>query len=322
METLKANAVETANCLPFGRLVDALDHGFATGCTQPERHHIKIEKNNQTTPMMLLMPAWSKADDDRQYLGVKVVNIYPDNRLKNLPGLNSTYVLYNGDTGEELAIFDGNTLTARRTAATSALAARYLAPAQAEKLAIIGAGEVANLLPEAFSVVRPIKEVIIWNRTEQAASHLAQRLISKGFSVRVAETVEQAVCDADIVSAATLSTKPLIHGTWLKRGAHIDLIGAFSPHMRESDDDLVRKAKIYIDTPEAINEAGDLSQPIAKGVIQKSDVIATLSDLAKRHQNVVRNDGEITLFKAVGSGLADLYAATLAFETMNVKLKT
>lgn len=316
METIKANAVETANCLPFAELIDALERGFAQGCVQPERHHLKIEKKDQTTPMMLLMPAWSKADNDKQYLGVKIVNIYPDNRLKNLPGLTSTYMLYNGDTGEELAIFDGNTLTARRTAATSALAARYLARPQSEKLAVIGAGEIANLLPEAFSAVRPIKEVTLWNRTKQSAQKLAERLQNKGFSVHVADTVRQAVSDADIVSAATLSTKPLINREWLKCGVHVDLIGSFSPHMREADDALVRAAKIYIDTTEAIVEAGDLSQPIAQGIIQKSDILGTLSELAAGEKTVARNDQDITLFKAVGSGLADLYAAKLAFETL------
>lgn len=121
METIKANKEKTAKALPFNKLVDALERGFALECVQPERQHLNMEKNDQTTPIMLVMPAWSKPEDDKQYLGVKIVNIYPDNRLKNLPGLTSTYILYNGKTGEELAILDGNTLTARRTAATSRL---------------------------------------------------------------------------------------------------------------------------------------------------------------------------------------------------------
>lgn len=312
----KANAVETENYLPFNKLINALERGFATGCVQPERCHLEIERKDQTTPIMLLMPAWNKPDDDVRYLGVKIVNIYPDNRLKNLPGLTSTYMLYNGDTGEELAIFDGNTLTARRTAATSALAAHYLAPLQSNKLAVIGAGKVASLLPEAFSAVRPIKEVIIWNKTKQPALKFAEQLRNKGFTVRVAESIEEAVFGADIVSAATLSTEALIYRKWLKAGVHVDLIGAFSPHMREADDDLMRDAKIYIDTTEAIEEAGDLSQPLAHGIIQKSDILGTLSELVKGQKTIARNSQDITLFKAVGSALADLYTAKLAFETM------
>lgn len=316
LEKIKADEIKTAKSLPFKKLVDALERGFALGCVQPERQHLKMEKNDQTTPIMLIMPAWSKPEDDKQYLGVKIVNIYPDNRLKNLPGLTSTYILYNGKTGEELAILDGNTLTARRTAATSALAARYLSLPQSKKLAIIGAGKVAQLLAEAFSVVRPIEEITLWNRTKDYAFHLAEKLGNEGFSVKIADSVEEAVANADIVSAATLSTEPLIRKKWLKHGTHVDLIGAFAPHMRESDDDLVSQAKLYIDTPEAIDEAGDLCVPIKQGIIVRTDILATLSELVTAKKRVSRDENDITLFKAVGSALADLYAAKLGFETM------
>lgn len=317
MSTIIANSEKTAASLPFDRLVDALDHGFSKGCVQPERHHHQIAKSGQTNPVVLLMPAWSLPDDAKQYLGVKIVNIFPDNRLKNLPGLTSTYILYNGGTGEELAILDGNTITARRTAATSALAARYLSLPQSKKLAVIGAGKVASLLPEAFSVVRPIKEVTIWNRTQQTAQSLARKLEQNGFTVAVAETVEEAVADADIVTAATLSTAPLICRKWLKDGVHVDLIGSFTPAMREADDELIRDAQLYIDTGEAIEEAGDFVQPIATGVLQKSDILGTLMELASGVKTINRQQHEVTLFKAVGSGLADLYAAQLSYETIN-----
>ena len=317
MDRLNANRNETADALPFKELIDALDKGFAMGCAKPERQHLKLGKQENNPPIMLLMPAWTNPEVGKQFLGVKIVNVFPDNRLKNLPGLTSTYILYDGDTGEELAIFDGNTLTARRTAATSALAARYLSSPQSEKLAIIGAGEVAQLLADAFSAVRPIKKISIWNRTKKSAEKLGKQLEDAGFSVTIAGTAEEAVNGADIISAATLSNEPVIQKNWVKKGAHVDLIGAFTPQMREADDDLIRHAKLYIDTVEALEEAGDLCIPIGNGTIKKSDILATLSDLALSKEPPERGNDDITLFKAVGSALTDLYAAKLAFETLS-----
>ncbi|WP_295948189.1 ornithine cyclodeaminase family protein [uncultured Bartonella sp.] len=317
MDRVNANKHETADALPFKELIDALDKGFATGCAKPERQHLKLGKQENNPPIMLLMPAWTNSETGHQFLGVKIVNVFPDNRLKNLPGLTSTYILYDGDTGEELAIFDGNTLTARRTAATSALAARYLSSPQSEKLAIIGAGEVAQLLADAFSAVRSIKKISIWNRTKKSAEKLGKQLEDAGFSVTIADTAEEAVNEADIISAATLSNEPVIQKNWVKKGAHVDLIGAFTPQMREADDDLVRHAKLYIDTAEALEEAGDLCIPIGNGTIKKGDILATLSDLALSKEPPERGNDDITLFKAVGSALADLYAAKLAFETLS-----
>ena len=209
MDRVNANKQDTAAALPFKELIDALDKGFAMGCAKPERQHLELGKKENNPPIMLLMPAWTNSETGHQFLGVKIVNVFPDNRLKNLPGLTSTYILYNGDTGEELAIFDGNTLTARRTAATSALAARYLSSPQSEKLAIIGAGEVAQLLADAFSAVRPIKKIGIWNRTKKSAEKLGKQLEDAGFTVTIAGTAEEAVNEADIISAATLSSNRL-----------------------------------------------------------------------------------------------------------------
>ena len=146
---------------------------------------------------------------------------------------------------------------------------------------------------------------------------MGKQLEDAGFTVTIADTAEEAVNEADIISAATLSSEPIIHKNWVKKGAHVDLIGAFTPQMREADDDLVRHAKLYIDTVEALEEAGDLCIPIGNGTIRRSDILATLSDLAVSKELPKRDDGDITLFKSVGSDLADLYAAKLAFETLS-----
>jgi ornithine cyclodeaminase/alanine dehydrogenase-like protein (mu-crystallin family) len=299
--------------LPFGALVDALEEGFATGCELPERHHHTIERPGEADATLLLMPAWTHADDRQQYLGVKIVTVYPGNVARSLPGLVSTYILYDAVTGQQLAIIDGNTITGRRTVATSALAARMLARPDSSRLLVLGAGRIGSLIPDAYRAVLPIEQVAVWSPDADEATALVNRLRSDGIAATVVENLENAVREADIVSAATLATEPLIKGRWIKPGAHIDLIGAFTPSMRESDDETVRKAAIYVDTMEALHEPGDLVQPLRDGVISKDAILGSLAELTRRTVNARTSESQITLFKAVGSGLADLIAARMVY---------
>lgn len=161
------------------------------------------------------MPAWSNPDESKQYLGMKLVNVIPGNTQRNLPGLVSTYMLYDGVTGQQLALLDGNSITGRRTVATSALAASDLARKDATRLTVLGAGRVASLLPEAFKAVRPIEEVLVWDINPEYAENMVAQLANQGFRASAATDLECAVRRADIVSAATLATEPLIKGAWL-----------------------------------------------------------------------------------------------------------
>ena len=308
-----ADADTTSRHLDYGRLIEALDHGFAQGCVAPVRHHHTIEKAGQPDATLLLMPAWSNDTDEVRYLGVKLVTVFPGNTAKGLAGLTSTYVLYDGDTGQQLAMLDGGVITARRTVATSALAARYLSRKDSRKLLVLGSGRVASLIPDAYRAIRPISEVSVWDINHESAARMVADLRNKGFSALVESDLEAGVRNADIVSAATLATSPLIHGEWLSPGIHVDLIGGFTPKMREADSEAVLRAVVYVDTPEALHEAGDLSQPIASTLISPSHIRGTLAALARAEIKGRSNSKQITLFKAVGSGLADLVAAKLVF---------
>jgi ornithine cyclodeaminase/alanine dehydrogenase-like protein (mu-crystallin family) len=312
-EVTTFNAEAAAARLPFDVLVNALEEGFAKGCELPERHHHQIERPGEPDATLLLMPAWSRAEDPQQYLGVKIVTVYPGNVARSLPGLVSTYILYDASTGQQLAIIDGNTITGRRTVATSALAARMLARPQSSRLLVLGAGRVGSLIPHAYRAVLPIEHVAIWSPVADEAEGLVARLRADGITARIVDNLEAAVREADIVSAATLATEPLIKGDWVKPGTHVDLIGAFTPAMRESDDDLVRKASIYVDTMEALHEPGDIVQPLRDGIISKDAILGSLADLARRKVTARTSDSQITLFKAVGSGLADLVAARMVY---------
>jgi ornithine cyclodeaminase/alanine dehydrogenase-like protein (mu-crystallin family) len=293
-----------AAALPFDRLIEALRALFASGCVVPQRH-VHQPADGMTS---LIMPAWVPGGP----YAVKVVNIAPGNSAKGLPGLHSTVLLHDGATGRPLALIDGDTVTARRTAAASALAASYLARPDARHLLVVGAGRVAELLPAAHATVRPIERVSVWARRAEAASALAARWRRQGLDARVAPSLEVAAAEADIISCATLSTEPVIEGEWLRAGSHLDLIGSFTPGMREADDACFSHAALYIDTDEALLKSGDLLGPLSRGVFDRRDVRGTLTGLCRGEAAGRRDALERTVFKSVGTALEDLAAAVLA----------
>ncbi len=309
MDTL--NAPDTAAGLPFERLIPALHDLFVQGCTVPMRHTHVVGTPETGAGTVLLMPAWQEGGR----MGVKTVCIYPENRHQGLPGLHSVYVLFDATTGVPLALLDGDGITSRRTAAASALAAKFLSRADARRLLVVGAGRVASLLPQAYRTVRPIEDVQVWDIDTALATQFVERLRGEGFRASLVSDLATAVANADIVSCATLSTTPLIHGAWLQAGTHLDLIGSFTPTMRESDDACAGVSTVFVDTPEAVMKSGDLLSPIASGVLRQEAIAADLATLCRgQHPGRTRED-EITLFKSVGTALEDLAAASLAYDT-------
>jgi ornithine cyclodeaminase len=302
---------ETRDGLSFARLIPALREAFTRSEAVPVRHHHRIELPDGAFGTLLLMPAWSAHSG---FLGVKIATIFPGNSARQLPGVYATYLLADAMTGRPLALLDGDQITARRTAAVAALAADRLSRADAEKLLIVGSGRVAALLPEAFSVVRPIQAVEIWDRTLAKAEALAERLRENGLPARAVASLQEAARRADIISCATLATSPLIEGRWLSAGTHLDLIGGFTLAMREADDDCMRRGRIYVDAPEAISEAGDLALPIDAGVIGRDAVLGTLADLCTGRELGRMSSDDLTVFKAVGTALSDITAAALVYE--------
>ncbi|MBK9136047.1 MAG: ornithine cyclodeaminase family protein [Betaproteobacteria bacterium] len=293
----------TAAALPFHRLIEALRALFASGCVVPQRH-VHQPADAMTS---LIMPAWVPGGP----YAVKIVNIAPGNAAQGLPSLHSTVLLHDGATGKPLALMDGDTITARRTAAASALAASYLARQDARHLLVVGAGRVAALLPEAYAAVRPIDRVSVWARRPEAATALARRWRRQGFDARAVTSLEQAAAEADVISCATLSTEPVVKGKWLRAGNHLDLIGSFMPAMREADDDCFRGSGLYIDTDEALAKSGDLLGPMSCGILDRHSVQGTLASLCQGQTPGRRDALRRTVFKSVGSALEDLAAAVL-----------
>lgn len=304
------SANEIDEVLDFPSLIEALAEAFRADIETPLRHHHAIARDDGEAAL-LLMPAWTK-EKEGAFIGTKTVTVFPSNLSKGLGSVAGTYLLMSGDTGEPLLTIDGHRLTLWRTAAASALAAKYLARSDASHLLLIGAGALAPYLARAHASVRPISKVSIWNRSPQRAEELKRELSGEAFSVEVVSDREQAVHDADIVTCITLSQTPVVSGAWLKPGAHLDLVGAFRPNAREADDTAIERARVYVDTRRgALKEAGDLVIPIANGIFREADIRGDLFELCRGQAEGRQSAAEITLFKSVGTAIEDLAAAIL-----------
>jgi len=312
------SGADIADALTFPELIETLRSAFRSDTVTPVRHHHAVRLPDQSDATLLLMPSWTdfaaQGHSDRGYIGVKIVSVFPDNASRDRSTVSGVYLLMSGRSGEPLALIDGTVLTLWRTAAASALAASYLARHDAHRLLMVGAGALAPYLIDAHAAVRPVREVLVWNRTASAATRLAAGMADRKFSITATTDLESAVRSADIVTCATLSQKPLIHGDWLPVGVHIDLVGGFRPDMREVDDAAIERARLFVDTRQgALAEAGDLVQPLQSGLIGEEDIAADLFDLTRGEHAGRRCHDQITLFKSVGTALEDLAAAIHVF---------
>lgn len=310
---LQLDATATAARLSFEALIPALRRAFAEeGCEVPLRHTHRIADPAGAGGSVLLMPAWKPGG----LFGLKTVMIFPGNGARGLPGLHSLYMLFDASTGVPLAQLDGNEITTRRTAAAAALAASFLAREDAARLLVLGCGRVARLLPEAMRCVRPITRVQVWNHRPEGAIALAREWREQGIDVQAVTDLDAAVHEADIVSCATLASAPLVRGAQLREGTHLDLIGSFTPQMRECDAACFARSRVFVDTEEALAKSGDVLGAVAEGAFEAARLQGTLAQLVRGERAGRREAGEITLFKAVGNALEDLAAAELVAAAM------
>ncbi len=305
---------EIDRALDFPALIGALDDAFRANIKIPPRAQVAIPRPGAEATL-LLMPAWIDGETE-SFVGIKAIAIFPTNLAKGIPSLTGSYMLLSGETGIPLAIMDGGLLTRWRTAAASALAARYLARENASRYLIIGAGALAPFFAKAHSAVRPIRDIAIWNRTASRAEEVAAKLKADGLPARAVPDLEAAVREADIVTGLTGADKPVLKGAWLKPGAHVDLVGGFKPAMRESDDETLTRSHIYVDTRHALEEAGDLLGPLQRGVIAEHDIRGDLFQLCRGEVKGRAAADEITLFKSAGTAVEDLAAAVLVWQRL------
>lgn len=265
--------------------------------------------------VLLTMPAALAPGGVADGAGVKLVTYHGGNRARALPTLHASYMLLDGATGRPLALLEGTYLTALRTGATSALAARYLARPDARRVVCFGAGIQAGFQLRCLAAVRAPERVAVIGRDPARAGAFAARL-SRELDTAVSVEVDAArvLHDADLVTCATTSSTPVLAGRELRPGTHVDAVGAFRPTERELDSEAIRRARVVVDTyAGALHEAGDILVPIAEGSIDRGHVVAELAELVTGARPGRTSAAEITVFKSVGFALEDLATARLAY---------
>lgn len=236
---------------------------------------------------------------------VKVATVMPDNPSRGLPTINGVVNLFHDKTGVLSALVDFHLVTKWKTAGDSLLAASRLARRDSREILLVGAGNVARSMVQAYSSIFPEARFRVWNRSPAGA----QAMAAENPRVTVAPDLEAAVRAADIICTATMSKEPLIRGAWLQPGQHLDLIGAYNPHMREVDDEAMIRARLFVDSrATTIHHIGEIRDPIASGAISESDIIADYYDLDKGGFTR-RSADEITIAKNGGGAHLDLMTA-------------
>lgn len=293
----------------FLELINSLKTAFKDNTTLiPMRHHHDFpnpEIGEDST--LLLMPAWNPSKE----AGVKIVTVSPENGQFNLPSIQGTYIYLDATKGSIKALLEAKNMTAKRTAAASALASSYLSREDASSLLMIGTGALSMNLIKAHATVRPIKQVFIWGRSLEKAQIICDDLKNESFTITPVKNIEDVISTVDIISSATLSKTPLVLGKYLVKGQHVDLVGAYKKDTREADDEVVSKGNVYIDTYQGgLKESGDIVIPLTSGVLLESDIKADLFELCADKKQGRQTALEITVFKSVGHALEDLAAAT------------
>lgn len=302
----------------FLELIAALQEAFKQNTIEvPMRHHHDF--SNPTVgedSTLLLMPAWNPSKE----AGVKIVTVSPKNGQFNMPSIQGTYVYLDAEKGSVKALLEAKNLTAKRTAAASALASSYLSRKDSDSLLMIGTGALSINLIKAHASVRPIKTVYVWGRDYKKAVAICNELKNEDYTTQPIHEIKDKLTEVAIISSATLSKTPLILGKYLRPGQHIDLVGAYKKDMREADDETILKASIFLDTYQGgLKESGDIVIPLLNGTLKKATIKADLFELCADAKQGRQNDEEITVFKSVGHALEDLAAATYYYNKHNDK---
>lgn len=298
--------------LPFPELIEAMADAFvalAHGRALNPLRHVLWRPDRKG--LLGVMPAFA---EEPPSLAIKAVSVFPGAHAAGLESHQGAVLLFEAEHGQLLGILEGSELTARRTAAVSAVATRALAREDAGDLALLGAGVLAWNHLLALREVRQLRRVRIWNRTEERAQALAQRAQRElGLDAQAVATPKEAVQGADLVCTLTGATEPVLQGRWLAPGTHLNAVGASSPRYRELDTEAVQRAAFFGDRQESVlAESGDFLIPLAEGAIEENHFQGELGDVLVGKVPGRQDENQITLFKSLGLALEDLAAARLA----------
>jgi alanine dehydrogenase len=274
---------------------------------QPPRTVLAYHESRNSA---LFMPA---VLSDPAVLGVKVVTIHPGNRSSSIPTHQGALILFESRSGRPLALLEGSSINAIRTAAVSALATHMMSRPGAAVLALLGSGVQARTHLAAMARIRPLTEVRVWSRHEQSRDRFVEWARSSGqFEVIAADTVLDAVRGADIICTVTGASRPILEAGWTSPGAHINAVGASTITSRELDGRTVAGARLVVDQRQAaLSEAGDVLLAISEGLMTPADIDAELGQVVAGRLAGRVDDDEITIFKSVGLAVQDMAAAEL-----------
>lgn len=309
---INLDAQQIVKTLSMKGLIESMRQTYQEQSTIPQRRVMPLEEDSYDA--FALLPAWSES-----LITVKAFTYFPQNYQQGKDSLASKILAFDRANGEPLALLDGKVLTFWRTATASALAADYLARKDASRLLICGTGNLAPYMAYAYAAIRPLKKVLVWGRDKQKALKTIDTILSSNeyqalplesqFDVEVVDDVNSALANIDIITCVTGSDKALFDGTQLAPGTHVDLIGNHDSDKRECDTSTVVRSSVFVDSKiNVLAEAGDLLIPIEQGVFVQEQIQAELTDLCSQRHSGRQSRQEITLYKSVGSALADLAA--------------
>jgi ornithine cyclodeaminase len=288
--------------LPYPQLVAALRRAHRGA--SPEFAAVVATDPTGAPNSFLALTAWQPND----MIAAKLVSVFPGNRTR--PSVQGVVVLFDGADGSVRLVADGAAMTFRKTAADSALGAALLSREDARVLLVVGAGGLAPHMIAAHVGVRPsLRTVLVWNRTPARAAALAAATTLPGVHVEAVSDLDSSVARADIVSCVTMSTEPLVRGELLRPGTHLDLVGSFTPAMREADDEALRRSAVFVDTRNGLERSGEIQHALSTGALSPADIRGDLFELCAGQVPGRTGPEEITLYKNLGGAHLDLYTA-------------
>lgn len=309
MHVLVINQEVVRRLLPMGECIEAMAEALRTlaegDAVQPLRSAMWLPDR---TRLLGVMPGYLGRP---AVLGIKVITLFPGNLGTGFESHQGSVLLFDTDNGRLVAVIDAGEITAIRTAAVSAVATRCLARPEASQLAILGSGTQARTHLEAMKLVRPIRRVRVWSRDPVRARQFAEGESTRhGIAVDPVGTAQEAVADAEIICTVTGAHEPVLHGSWISPGAHINAVGACIAAARELDTDAVVRSRLYVDRREsALHEAGDILIAKAEGALDDGHIIGELGDVLTECVGGRASAQEITLFESLGLAVEDLAAA-------------
>jgi len=313
MSLLIIRAAEIRELLSMAACVEVMDRAmkaFSAGeVIIPPRTIAPLSDDHS---FLILMPG--EMQSPARY-GAKIVGLHPQNPDEGRPAVQGFVVLFDSRTGNPVALADGAEITTIRTAAASALATRVLARPDAISHGILGTGVQAASHLDAINCVRTIRSVRVWGRDPDKARCFAEQHATRlGMDLSaVTDPAEAGACD--IVSVVTNSPAPVLAGSWLQPGVHVNLVGAHEPRDREADTEAVARSAVYVDSREgALAEAGDILIPITEGVINRDHIVAEIGEVLLGHAPGRRDPSQITLYKSLGLFAQDLFTSEFLLE--------